>query len=201
MLKLLIELLAQPRQLVGIAQILGRHLLVEDTGIGAIDMLGIRQRPFAARLRATGPVLALGRRGILLRLIGAVVFGGLAFHLLGLRAEHRLRFGLRLAFALLRVVLLAGLLAAILVVVGVVVGLGLALRFGQIHRRQQLARRTGEGVLVVERATHLDQRTIRVLAQRVAPLLEHALRGQRRNLARHLLAGEQRQRLRDGQLV
>jgi hypothetical protein len=201
MLKLLIELLAQPRQFVRVAQILGRDFLVEAARIGAIDMLGIRHRALAARLRAAWTVLALGGGGIFLGLVGAVILGGLALHFLGLRAEHGFRFGLRLPLAFLRVVLLAGLLAAILVFVGVVVRLGLGLRLGQIHRGQQLAGGTGEGGLVVEGGAHLQQRLICVLTEHVAPLIEHALDRDGRDLAGHLLARQQRQRRADGQLV
>ena len=53
---------------------------------------------------------------LLLGLVARLVVGGLALHLLGLRAEHGFALALRLPLAVLRVVLLARLLAVIAVI-------------------------------------------------------------------------------------
>ena len=169
MLQLLIQLLAQPRQFVGVAQFLGVDFFVERAGIGAIGRpRASGSAAFAPRLRAAGPVVALGDRGFLLG-IRAVVVGGFAFHFLRVGAEHGFRFGFGLTFAVLGVVLLAGLFAAVLTVLGVVVGFGLDLGLRQIQRRQQFSRGAGERVLVVLRVGHFGQRGVGVIAQRVAP--------------------------------
>ena len=68
MLQLLIELLAQPRQLVRIAQLFGVDLLVVQARVGTIDRLVVGVRPFAPRLRTAGPVVAFCDRGILVRI-------------------------------------------------------------------------------------------------------------------------------------
>src|SRR5690242_16098893 len=102
MLQLLIELLAQSGQFVGITKILGIHLLVELSCIGAVAGLVVGIGPFASRLRATGAIIAF-RDSRLLFGVRAVLLGRIALHLFRLRAQHAFGFGLRLSFAFLRI--------------------------------------------------------------------------------------------------
>ena len=131
MLQLLVELLPQPGEFIGVAEVLGVHFLVELPRIGAIDSVAVRVRPFPPRLRTAGTVVALGNRGLFLG-FRAVIVGRLAFHLLGLGAEHGILFRFRLAFTVLGVVLGARLLSAVVAVLGIVVRFGIDLGFRQV---------------------------------------------------------------------
>ena len=104
MLELLVELLPQAGQFVGVAEFFGFDFLVELAGVGAVDRVVVRVRAFAAGLRAAGTVVTLGDGGFFFG-FRAVVVGGFAFHFLGLGTEHGVLFGFGLAFAVLGVVL------------------------------------------------------------------------------------------------
>ena len=188
MLQLLIELLAEPRQLVGVAQVLGVHLFVVLACVGAIDCLVVRVRAFAPGLGAAGTVVALGHGGVFLG-VGAIVVGGLALHFLGLGAEHGFLFRFRFAVAVLGIVLRTGLFAAVVAVLGIVVRFGIDLGFRQVERRQQLSRRAGEGCLVVLSVGHLRQRLVGGVAQGVTPQVQHAPCALRRRLSRRCARG------------
>jgi hypothetical protein len=86
---------------------------------------------------------------------------------------------LRLGLALAGLVLLRRVLALLLAVL-LVLRLGLHLRFGEVERGEQAAGGAGEAVLAVGVAGHLGQRGVGLLAQGVAPQVEHAVRGLRR---------------------
>ena len=168
--------------------------------VGAVYCLVVRVRAFAPGLRAAGTVVALGHRGVFLG-VGAIVVGGFALHFVGLGAEHGILFRFRFAVAVLGIVLRTGLFAAVVAVLGIVVRFGIDLGFRQIERRQQLSRCAGEGCLVVLSVGHLRQRLVGGVAQGVTPQVQHAPCAFRRRLSRDALAGQQRQRLVDRQLI
>ena len=132
MLQLLVQLLTQAGQFVGVAQILGVDFLVIQSGIGPVDGVAVGVRTFAARLRAARAIVTFRDGGFFLG-IGAVIVGGLAVQFLGLGAEHGVRFGFGLAFAVVGRVLLAGLFAAVFPVFGAVIGVGVDFGFGQVQ--------------------------------------------------------------------
>ena len=199
-LQLLVELLAQAGQLGGVTEVLGADLLVELPGEGAVRRLDIGGRALARRLRAARPVVALGGLVALLGVLGILALGRLALHLLGLGGQRALGLALAVALAFLLLVLLAGLVRSLLALVGLL-RLGVDLRLGQIHRREQFARRTGEGVLVGASARHLGHRRLRLRADRLAPQRQHAGHAGRVGGARHPLAREQAERGGHRQLV
>jgi hypothetical protein len=170
--ELLVELLAQPRQLVRVAELLGVHHLVELGGEGVV----------AAASSVCGTPCAAGaarasrrprRRRLLLGFLD-LLLGGLALHGLRLGAEHAFLV-LRLGLALAGLVLLRRVLALLLAVL-LVLRLGLHLRFGEVEGGEQAAGGAGEAVLAVGVAGHLGQRGVGLLAQGVAPQVEHAVR-------------------------
>ncbi len=200
MLQLLVELLAQPDQLVGIAQILGRDFLIVQAGVGAIGGAIVGGGAFPPWLRAAGAVVAFGDGGFVFRFLAGVV-GGFAFHFLRLGAEGAFLVGLGLAFALFGVVLFAGLFAALFAFLVLVVGLGVSLGFGEFHRGEQLARGAGEGALVFLGAAKFGERLLDGGVHALAPQVEHAAGGFRHRLAGHAFAGEQGERGGDRQLL
>ena len=200
MLQLLVKLLAQAGEFLGVAEILGLDFLIELAGEEFVGVFVVRQRLFPARLRAARLVIAFGGGGVFFAFLTAFVVAGLAFHFLGLGAEHGFRFAFRLAFAVLGIVLRAGLLAAVLAVL-VFVLIGVNLGFREIHRREQLAGGAGKRGLVLARLHHFLQGGIGGIAQGFAPQVQHFLRRFRRRFAGHAFAGEQGQRLMDGQLI
>ena len=141
-LQLLVELLAQTAEFIGVAQVFGVHLFIKRPRISPVDRVAVGVGALTPRLWAAGPVIALGDGGFFLGL-RAVIVGGLAFHFLGLRAEHGVLFGFGLAFAVLGVVLRAGLLAAIVAVFRIVVWFGIDLGFREVQGGEQLPGRGG----------------------------------------------------------
>ena len=136
MLELLVELLAQPAQLLRVTQILGIDLFVVGAAVGAVRLVVVGDRLLAALLRAAGPVLAFGGRRVVVGLVLAFLLGAVGLHLLRLRPEHRLRVALLVALLLLLVVLGAAFLAALVLLVLVRLRLALDLGFGQVERGQ-----------------------------------------------------------------
>jgi hypothetical protein len=142
-LKLLVEMVAQARQFVRIAQIVGLDDLVEFGREGAIGLLvdGISQivrRP-PALAGSLGPVLAhaVGVFALVFLAVAlAAVFAG-RFARFG--THHR--FGRRLLARIFGLALLARIVARIVVLVRILVGLGrLALLLAQLQILDQLAR-------------------------------------------------------------
>ncbi len=199
-LQLLVELLAQAGELVGVAEVFGGDFLVVLPRVGTIGGAVIGIRAFAPRLRATGAVVTLRDGGLVFQLLAGVV-GCVAFHLLRLGTEGTLLLGFRLAFALFRIVLFAGLFAALFAVLLLVIGFRIGLGFGELHRGKQLARGAGEGALVVLGAAEFAERVLDIGSQPVAPEVQHAAGGFRRRLAGHAFAGEQGERGGDRHLL
>ena len=185
MLQLLVELLPQPAQLLGVAEVIGLDHLVEIAGEGAVLAAVIDLRDVAALLRAAGLVVTLGARTFLLGFLGFLV-GRLAFHAFGLGARHGFLF-LRLGLALAGLVLL-GLVVAALVAFVILLGFRLHLRLGQVERGEELAGGAGVAVLAVGGGDELGHRGLGAFVQRAAPLFEDALGGGGGGLAGDALA-------------
>src|SRR2546421_10732585 len=120
MRQLLVEQVAQPAELVGIAQLVSLDNLVGRDAEGAIDRVLVRP---ATRLRPgpAGPagIVVAGARHHLAIGLGITVLLGIALGAVGRRPVHR---GLRAgagALAAIGLVLAVGLLALALIVLGV----------------------------------------------------------------------------------
>jgi len=198
MVELLVELLAQPAELLRVAELVGLDHLVELGGVGAVAAGIVGALHLTALLRAAGLVVALGGGALILALLG-LLLRRLALHRLGLGAEHAFLV-LGLGLALPGLVLLGGLLAALLAIL-LVLALGLHLGFGEVERGQQLAGGTREGVLVLGRRGHFLKRGLGILGQRIAPEIEHALRRLGHRLAGQSFADQQGQRGGQRQLI
>ena len=172
---MLIQLLAQTGEFVGVAEVFRGDFFVVLAGVRLVDGFAVRVGTLAPGLRAAGAVVAFRDGGFFLG-FRSVVVGRFAFHFFGLRAEHGFGFGLRLSVAILGVILLAGLLAAVLAVLGVIVLVSLGLGFRQLQRSQQFAGGARERLLVAFGGAHFRQCLIGAVAQRIAPHIQDALR-------------------------
>ncbi len=192
--ELLVEEMTQPRQLVGIAQILGLDDLVARRGEGLVELvvgpgLGIARQH--AGTAGTGRVLVAGAGHHLA--FGFVAAGLLAIlAAVGLAAlERRLRArcgavaALGLAFAVLRLVAFA---VSFVAVVGI-------LAVAEVEILDEAAHDAGIGVLVEHVAAELGEILADAAFEIGPPCLDDALRGARRRLAGELLAGEEADRL------
>src|SRR3954447_6389443 len=168
MLQLLIQLLTQPCQFIGIAQLFGVSLFVVQARVGAIHSLIVGVGSLAPRLWPARTIIAFRCRGIVVRLSSFIVCG-VAFHFLWVGTQHAVLFGLALARTVLLLVLLAGLFAAFFAFLGLVLGVGVGFGLCEIERCQKLARGARVRRLVVLRTVHLRKRGVRRVAQRIAP--------------------------------
>ena len=135
----------------------------------------IHLRHFAALLRATRLIIAIGRGAFFFGFLGFFV-RSFALHLLGLGAEHFIfLFGLALPFAGL--VLLGRALAAFFAFFVLLFAFRFHLSFSEVECGQQLARGAGEGTLVFGGGRHFGKGLFGILTNRVAPQIEHAMRG------------------------
>ena len=173
--KLLVKLLAQPRQFIRIAKIIGGHHFIELRAEGVVARGIIHLRHFAALLRATWLVIAIS--------CGAIFFGffrffvrSFALHLLRLGAEHFIfLIGLALPFAGL--VLLGSAFAAFFAFFVLLFALSFHLGLCEVECGQQLPSSAGEGALVFGSGRHFRERLFGIITNRVAPQIQHAMRG------------------------
>ena len=108
-LQLLVELLAEAGEFVGVAEVFGGDLLVESAGVGAVVAFGVVIGAVAARLRAGGLSSPSAPLALVVGGFAGLVLGVFAFHFLGRRREHAVLLGLLLAFVFGGIVLGTGL--------------------------------------------------------------------------------------------
>ena len=154
MSQLLVEMLAQPAQLVGVAELLGVHLLVEVDGIGPVGGLAglVGQESVGApALRALAFLVPGPRHHLFLDLLGHRVLGVLALAVLHIGGWRALHLGGRAVHLVgLGVLVLGVRVLAVLALVG-----RLALAFArllveQVEVVEQLVDRPREVLLVAD---------------------------------------------------
>ncbi len=191
MRQLLIEQMAQPRQLVGVAQLIGFDDLVRGDAEGAVDrgvvVAAARHLPGPARparivVARTRHHLAVTGLGGVLRVLGRALGGRALVGSLGAGGG---------AFALALVLALRFLAALLLFGVLRLVG------FAEIDVEvlKQLAGRPRIGVLIEDRAVELAEILADARFEPGAPQIDDAPRRGRRPLSRQCLAGQQTHRL------
>ncbi len=150
--QLLVEIGAQPRQLLRIAQVIGLDHFIEAVAVDLVEILvgvGREGKLRPERLFAVGAFF----RSVIVRLF--VRLDRLSFHLGGFGFTFRLLhlFGLRLALLLLafgRFVALACVFLGFLLLVLIALVRVLAQLVRHVERRNQLARQARKGLLVVQ---------------------------------------------------
>src|SRR5579883_3207379 len=197
MRELLIEQAPQPRQLLGVAEVLGVGGLVElrrEGPIGCGILAGVavaRENPRPAR--APGILVACARHELAAHLLGT---GGVAVLLLAfgnarferaLRARDRALAGLVLALGV------PGLLAFAFLVVALAGGLGIAQV--EIEILDQLARGLAVGVLILDHPVQIANVTADLAFEEGPPQIDQPLGSGRRRRTRQLLAGQEPDRL------
>ena len=201
-LQLLVEIFPQPRQFVGVAQLVGVDHLVELLRIGLV-----LRRPPLLRLGRRGPVLGrllrvarlafvleLGR-GRLDRVHRALV--GLVRRVVGGLALHRI---LRLALLALAFGLVRLLGRRVLLVVGLVLGVGVRVA-REAERGQELLDESRVGALVEDRVAEPVEVGPGLLLDEPAPEFGQPLRPGRRLQPGQALARQHRHRLLERRLV
>ena len=197
MRELLVEIAAQPLQLVVVAEILGVDDLVEFRREGVIFRTAVLVLPARIRPRRLARRLVVAEVAVVERVAG----GGLrAFH----RAlRHFVGGGLRLVGAhLLRGVAIgralgAGLVVlavAVVVLVLVIVGIGVAV-VAKLQRRQQIMHRVAEFRLVLGEAIEPVEPRADLVFQHRPPQVDHLARRGGRRQAGETLAHQHRQRV------
>jgi len=196
--ELLVQIGPQPRQLVGVAQILGVDdlvvLLREGLVVGPARLAGARHR----RAHGFGRILAVGFIGIVRHFTGRPIgrFGHAVVHLLlGVLGALRLggfgsRLVLRLAF-LLRLLVAGGLVVrAVLVLVGVERRV-----LGHVEAGQHLPHRPAEPALVLQGVAEPVEILAGLLLNPRAPQIDDLLGRRRRLEAGHAFARDHRDRI------
>ena len=197
LLQLLVEILAQPRQLFDVAKLFGLDRLVICLGE---DLVGGLVLVFAEIVRAPGlltfalvvlgfafhrHVVGIDFDGLLVAFLAFAfgifdLIGGGAFGLLGFAGLTVVGAFLALAFL---IVVVAGILAAVFAEI-----------FAHIEVAQKIARRTGKGRLVFQKVMQMFERLAGLVFHQLAPLRHQLFGGGWRCFAGQLFAHDHGQR-------
>ena len=203
-MQLLVEIGAQPLQLLGVAKLLGRDDLVELLGEGPVVGAALIGAPRRRRPARIGRLFGIGEIGFLLEFAGRRIGG------IDLAVVHRVGRGLgflhlaRLAARVLLALVAFGVGVAFIDVVGravLILRLVVEARFIEhFERRQQFMHRMREGALIVDRSAEPVEIDARLLFDEGAPEIDDAPCVRRRLHAGQPLAHDHRERILDRRL-